>query len=120
MAVDPIWASAVLDQAIAEISVFLNDAGLQGIEQSARWLRAEHLQEIRRRIAPVEPLLQSVNELPVDLRARLDVYKSRLIELQEILLEMNDRLQQRSTRINSSQEELVKLRLWLAAYRNSG
>lgn len=119
MALDVPWAAAVLDQVTAEISAFLNDAGQQGIDQPARWLRAAHLRDLRQIMTPAQRLLESQREFPAELRPRLDVYKARLLELQAILLEMNENLQQSTATMSSRQEELMKLRLWLAAYRNS-
>ena len=118
MALEVSAAAAVLDQVTAEVSAFLHDAGQQGIDQPARWLEARHLQELRRIMAPAQQLLESPGGLPAGLRPRLDLYKARLLELQAILLEMNTALQQSTGAILSRQEELVKLRLWLATYRN--
>lgn len=119
MPLDVPWAAAVLDQVTAEISAFMDDAGRRGIVQAAQWLRAEHLQDLRRIMAPAQRLLESQREWPVELRPRLNLYKSRLLELQAVLLEVNERLQQNTAAISLRQEELVKIRLWLAAYRNS-
>jgi hypothetical protein len=120
MALDVPWAAAVLDQVTAEVSAFLNEAGQQGIDQAARWLRPEHLRDLRRIMAPAQSLLETHRPLPAELRPRMDLYKTRLLELQAVLTEMNQRLQQGTTIIAARQEELTRVRLWLAAYRNSG
>lgn len=119
MAVDAGWAAAVLDQVTAEISAFLNDAGHNGIDQPAHWLCATHLQDLRRIMSPAQRLLQMQSPLPPELRPRLNLYKARLLELQSILQVMSESLQQSTAAIRSRQEDLVKLHLWLAAYRNS-
>ena len=118
MALEVSAAAAVLDQVTAEISAFLNGAGQQGIDRPAQWLRARHLQELRRIMTPAQQLLETPGELPAELRPRLDLYKARLLELQAILQEMNSALQQSTGTMLSRQEDLVKLRLWLATYRN--
>ncbi len=118
MGLDVSAATAVLDQVTAEISAFLHGAGQQGIDRPAQWLRAQHLQELRRIMTPVQQLLETPGELPSELRPRLDSYKVRLLELQAILQEMNTALQQGTAVMQSRQEDLVKLRLWLATYRN--
>jgi len=120
MALDLIWAAAVLDQATAELSAFLDEAGRRGIDQPEHWLTPAHLQELRRRMAPVQPLLEIQGGPPEDLRPRLNVYKARLLELQSILQEMNERLQQRTQILSCRHDDILKLRLWLAAYRSSG